>query len=181
MPLTVTPGGAADDSLITLAFFQTHCANMGYDLAAYTDTQQEIAIRKGTVYVEGLGVAVGRISSRWPGQISDGAQRRIWPRTNATFVDGVSISSDVIPAQVTEAVAEASFYELGNAGTLSALINLSKVAQKQSVGGSGLSVTYADSVEYRDARPMLLNVMDLLSGILVPDVEGPFFAFMSVG
>jgi len=179
MALTVTPGGASDDALITLANFQTYCASMGHVLTDYTDTQQEQAIRGGTSWVEGVGAISDRLPTRWPGVKTSATQRRTWPRSGATEVDGTAIASDIIPAAVQDAVAEAAFYALGNPGVLHTQITPAEAVKQEKVGP--LSVTYHDPKGASDLRAMLTVVDDLLSAILIPDLKGPGLYFQSVG
>lgn len=179
MALTVTPGGASDDALITLADFQSYCASMGHDLTDYTDTQQEQAIRGGTIWVEGVGAISDRLPTRWPGVKASATQRRVWPRAGATEVDGTAIAVDTIPAAVQEAVAEAAFYDLGNPGVLHAQITPAEAIKQEKIGP--LSTTYHDPQAAGDLRAMLTVVDDLLSAILIPDLKGPGLYLQSIG
>lgn len=179
MALTVTPGGASDDALVTLDTFQTYCTAHGYDLDDYATTQQEQAIRRGTVWVEGMAARTDRLATRWPGVKANGTQRREWPRSGATQVDGTAISDDVIPAAVEDAVCEVAFYDLGNPDVLYTAITPTEVVTQEKVGP--ISVTYADGRIADDARPMLTMVKDLLAPILVPDLSGPRSYMQSIG
>jgi len=179
MALTVTPSGAADDAMLTLAAFQSYCSAHGHDLTDYTDTQQEQSIRGGTIWVEGIGAISDRLPTRWPGVKASATQRRVWPRSGAKEVDGTAIASDTIPAAVQDAVAEAAFYDLGNPGVLHTRITPSEAVKQEKVGP--LSTTYHDPQSVGDLRAMLTVVDDLLSVILIPDPKGPGLYFQSVG
>lgn len=179
MALTVTPGGASDDALVTLAAFQTYCAARGYYLDSYVDTEQEQSIRKATVWVEGIGGRTERLATRWPGKKASATQRRTWPRSGAKDVDGLAIDDATIPAAIEDAVCEAAFYDLGNPGVLHAVVTPTEVVKQEKVGP--LSVTYADGKTSDDARPMLTVVKDLLAGILIPDLVGPRSYMQSIG
>lgn len=180
MPLTVTPGGAADDALVELDAFKSYCDARGY---AYgdDDTVIEQAIRRGTVWVEGVGAESGLVKSRWPGKKASATQRRAWPRSGATDVDGLSIDDATIPFAVQDAVCEAAFYDIANPGILHKAITPSDVVKSESVGGDGVKVTYQDGVDHNSARAMLSVVSDLLSGILVTQSTGPKVFMTSLG
>lgn len=179
MALTITPGGASDDALVTLAVFQSYCAAMGHDLTDYTEPQQEQAIRGGTIWVEGIGAISDRLPTRWPGVKASATQRRTWPRSGATEVDGTAIAGDTIPAAVQDAVCEAAFYDLDNPGVLHTQITPAEAVKQEKVGP--LSITYQDPQAAGDLRAMLSVVDDLLSAILIPDLKGPGLYLQSIG
>lgn len=181
MVLTVTPGGASDDALVDLADFQAYCSARGYDLDSYSDADQEQAIRRATVWVEGVGGPTTDLPSRWPGKKASAAQRRLWPRSGAKDVDGLAIDDDTIPAPIEDAVCEAAFYDLGNPGVLHSQITPSEVVKQEKVGP--ISTTYQDGSTgtAADYRPMLTVVNDLLSAILIPDLKGPQLYMQSIG
>lgn len=179
MALTVTPGGASDDALLTLAAFKTYCAARGYVLTSYTDPQMEQSIRLGTVWVEGVGFISDRLPTRWPGVKAAATQRRVFPRSGATEVDGSAIDDSTIPAAVEDAVAEAAFYDLGNPGVLHTQITPSEAIKQEKVGP--LSTTYHDPQGAGALRAMLTSVEDLLAPILIPDLTGPGMYMQSIG
>jgi hypothetical protein len=182
MALTVTPGGASDDAMLTLSGFKAYADARNWDYSGFDDTTAiEPAIRVGTVFVEGVGGPTAGLSSRWPGKKASASQRRIWPRTGAKDVDGLAIDADTIPASVEGAVAEAAWYELNNAGTLHAQINPSEVVKQEKVGP--LSVTYQDGSTGTawDYRPMLTVINDLLAPILIHELKGPSLYMQSIG
>jgi len=178
--LTVTPGGASDDALGTLAAFKAYHDARGNDYSAYSDTAIEQSIRRGTVWVEGLGARTkGRVGSRWPGARASATQRREWPRSGALRVDGTAIASSTIPAEVEEAVFEAAFYDLGNSGLLHATVTPAEIATSEAVGP--IKVSYATAEQHHAARVMLTVVDDLLSSILIPEPKGPFLYMQGIG
>lgn len=182
MALTVTPGGASDDALLTLAAFKVYADARNWDYSAFDDdTKIEPAIRVGTVFVEGVGGPTADLPSRWPGKKASATQRRLWPRSGAKDVDGLAIDASTIPAAVADAVAEAAWYELNNPGTLHAKITPSEVVKQEKVGP--LSVTYQDGSTGTawDYRPMLTAINDLLAAILIPDLKGPSLYMASIG
>jgi hypothetical protein len=182
MALTVTPGGASDDALLSLAAFKAYADARNWDYSGFDDaTEIEPAIRIGTVFVEGVGGPTADLPSRWPGTKASATQRRLWPRAGATDVDGLAIGSTTIPAPVEDAVAEAAWYELNNPGVLHAKITPSEVVKQEKVGP--LSVTYQDGSTGTawDYRPMLTVIADLLAAILIPDLKGPSLYMASIG
>lgn len=182
MTLTVTPGGASDDALVTLAAFKAYADARGWDYSAMNDTADlEPAIRRGTVWVEGMGGPTDRLPKRWPGVKASATQRREWPRSGAVYTDGTAISSTVIPPQVEDAVCEAAWFDLNNAGELFATVTPSGVVKSESVGSAGVKVEYRDGGDVQAARVMLTSVRDLLAPILIPDLKGPSLYMRSLG
>lgn len=179
MALTVTPGGAADDSLVSLADFETHCAAFGHDVSAFSDAQKEAVLRKATLWVEGIGARGKTISYRWPGTKASAAQARVWPRAGATAADGTALDPATIPWAVEQAVCEAAVYELANDGALFGALTLSQVVTGEAVGP--IKVTYRVPDDLDDARPMLAIVNDILSSILVAEQKGGNFLFAATG
>lgn len=178
MALTVTPGGPADDSLLSLDDFDTYCTNFGHTVTA-TDGEKEVALRKATLWVEGLGTRGYTMAYRWPGTLVSGTQLRAWPRAGATRPDGTAISSATIPVEVENAVAEAAVYELSNPGTLFAVLTPSEVVTSEAVGP--IKVAYATGNGLDDARPMLTIVNDMLSNILIPETRGAQGLMLAAG
>jgi len=182
MPLTITPGGASDDALVSLVDFKAYADARGWDYSAMDDAAEiEPAIRRGTVWVEGVGGPTERLPKRWPGVRASASQRREWPRSGAVFTDGTAISASTIPTQVADAVSEAAWFDLNNAGILFATVTPTDVVKSESVGGAGVKVEYRDGGDVQAARVMLTSVRDLLASILVPDLKGPSLWMGSVG
>lgn len=179
MTLTVTPGGASDDALVSLTDFQSYCDARGHDYSPYSTDQQEQAIRRATVWIEGVGGPTQDLPKRWPGRRASATQRRQWPRTGAKDVDGLMIPDDAIPAAIQDAVCETAFYDLENPDVLHSQVTPTDVVKQEKIGP--ISVTYADGSKPADFRPMLTVVNDLLASILIPDLTGPSLYMQSVG
>lgn len=180
MVLAVTPGGANDDALLTLAAFKAYADARGMDYSGSIDTEVEQAIRRATTWVEGLGGPTARLATRWPGIRADPDQRRVWPRSGAAYIDGTGIASDIIPAPVEEAVAEAAFYDLINPGVLHSKITPGDAIKSASAGPAKVEY-FGPGDDAMNLRPMLTAVTDLLAGLLTPDLDGPHFMFRAVG
>lgn len=174
MALTVTPGGVSDDALVSLADFQAYCSARGYSLLGVVDATQEQSIRLATVWVEGMGHRE-KGGTRWPGKRTSDTQRRLFPRTGATYRDGTAIAADIIPACVADAVCEAAAFDLTNPGALTGSLNLSEVVT--SAGAGPAKVTFRDAKTEREARTMIQSVSDLLADLLLPETYRPFAIF----
>jgi hypothetical protein len=108
MALVVEDGtGKSDadayDSLANIDAYHTNLGNAGW---TGTDAVKEIAIKKGTRY---LDLHYGR---RWRGSRSNETQALDWPRTGVTDDDSYSLDSDSMPADLLKACAEASLRAL---------------------------------------------------------------------
>lgn len=178
MALTVTPGGVADDSLATLAQLAAYASSRGYTLAG-DSAAQEASLRVGTVFVEGLGGPTARLATRWPGVRTSSAQRRAWPRTGATLTDGTALDPATIPPMIADAVCEAAYREGAAPGLLTKTINLARMVK--SAGAGPAKVEFFGGDDVGDMRDTLTAVMDLLSEVLAPDLDGPRFMFRAVG
>ncbi|MFY0681896.1 MAG: hypothetical protein JXR13_15105 [Thalassovita sp.] len=170
MAVTFTPGGANDDALTTLVFFQSHCASLGRDLSAHDESAQEQAIRRGTVWVEGLGARSKELATRWPGKKASSAQRRQFPRAGGAYVDGTPLDPETVPAAVQEAVCEAAYFHLIKPGVLDAAISLASQVSARKLGP--LSQTFEGAGSVEDVRTVLTTVEDLLAPIFVRPVSG---------
>lgn len=168
MALTVTPGGPADDSLVDRATFESYCDLMGFDYSAFTEDQRDTALRRGTIYVEGL--------SSWPGQRATTTQRRLFPRSGLLDADGLAYPSDTVPPPVQDAVCEAAFFDLGSPGVLNKALDAS--AKKVLTKVDKISWTLVGADGDRGLRVELTAVTDLLRPIMIGDTN---FFFGSAG
>lgn len=177
MALTVTPGGPADDSFVTLAYFTAYCASRGYVLGGNA-TSQEAHCRVGTVFVEGLGGPTERLATRFPGVRASATQRRAWPRAGAILTDGTAIDAATIPLQIQDATCEAAWADHQKPGSLGAALTLARAIKSAGAGPAKVEFFGGESIEA--LRPTVTAVMDLLADLLVPDLTGPRFTIMSV-
>lgn len=88
------------DSYISLADARAYAANYGYTLPD-DDTEADVALRQGTVYVD---------LNDWKGERLTTTQSLDWPRTDV-YCHGVLVPSDSVPLNVQHAqvVAAASY------------------------------------------------------------------------
>ncbi len=179
MTLTVTPGDASADSYADLNTFATYCANFDKSLSNFTEEGMEASLRRGTIFVEGLGGSVGNLVTRWPGVRGSTTQRREWPRSGAARLDGTALVADAIPTDVVDATCAAAYFDLTNPNILHAQITPSEIVK--SAGAGPAKVTFQDPKTTRDARAMLSEVEDYLAQILIPYTKGPRLYMKSIG
>jgi hypothetical protein len=93
-----------------------------------TDTDHEIALTRGSDYIDGT------YGARFAGTPTDPDQINAWPRTGAT-VYGSSIAGSVVPLRVIHASYEAALIELRKIGALTVLVDPAKKVKRQKVEG----------------------------------------------
>lgn len=157
MVLTVTPGGASDDSYISLADLKAHWDAIGFDYSGYTDPQIEEAARRATVWLDGT------YGARFPGSRTSGrAQALEWPRSGAVDRDGNTVDSATIPREIEKATAEAARYEVSGTD-LSPTVTTGATVKREKVGP--LEVEYAASGSVDAQRPVLTVVDGILAAL----------------
>lgn len=173
MALDATVGGASSDSYATLADFKAYADKVGYDYSAKTDDVIEIAMRKGTQYLDRA------YRTRWKGFRTDRNQALAWPRTANTDLpvnfltpsftvgvideDGYEIPTNVIPKQVKEAEYEATFLSLDGVNLLPRYERGNAIKRQRAKAGPVESET-----EYQSgapARDRFLTIEGLLAGL----------------
>lgn len=184
MAVTVTPGGASDDSMLSLDDLETHCTAFGHDISAYTDPQKEQSLRRMTLMVAGLGTRSATRSFAWPGARATATQSQPWPRTGAYRADGTAIDDETIPREIEMAIAEAVVYDLENPGVLQAAITTpaQSAVTMQKIGD--IERRFAQPSEgssWEMNRPILPIIYDILSGLLIPEMKGKTAQFLTVG
>lgn len=85
--------------------FKGHCENVGHDVAGYTDSDIEQALRRGTSYLDGV------YGSRFIGEASTFEQSLAWPRKRAKL-QGRFLPDSKIPEKIITAACEAAFMAL---------------------------------------------------------------------
>jgi hypothetical protein len=86
------------DAYVSVDGFKLHCANWGYDIAAFDDTKIEQAIRRATLYVDG---------HRFKGTRAAAGQALEFPRENLVDWSGHAVAG--VPRNVMAATAELAF------------------------------------------------------------------------
>ena len=159
-----------------IAYANKHIDRYSAVVTANVTQVIEPAIRRASAWVDGLGMDPANEKSHvWPGQRKSGTQRRIWPRINATYVDGIAISSELVPYEILDATAEAACWEVVNPNTLHGSITLSEVTKSDGIGP--LRETTMGATRIEDARACLTLVKDYLAGILQMPNDGMNFLF----
>lgn len=168
--------GLADaDAYVTVAEYKDRYAVI-YDLALTipdgtnaTDVQLGVAIRRGTILIEGYG-------SRFRGHRTDPDQALCWPRVGAyrtsggqRRVRGDAMSSDLIPKAVKVASCFASSYALQNPDEINQLIEQHRLVKREKIGGRvTVERQYSDLASSDSVRRMLTVVEEILDDMLAP-------------
>lgn len=102
MALDTTIGGAASDSYITLAEWQTYWTARGVDLTAHGhDSSHEANLRQAADWIDR--------NYRFVGYKQYQTQARAWPRITDHLIDGWPINADTLPQAVKDAQAELAY------------------------------------------------------------------------
>ena len=168
-------GLAEADAYVTVSEYKTRYA-VTYDLAltipdgtTATDTQLGVAIRRGTILIEGYG-------SRFRGHRTDPDQALCWPRTGAYRTSGgmrrvpsSPMSSDMVPKAVKVASCFASSYALQNPDEINQLIEQHRLVKREKIGGRvTVERQYSDLASSDSVRRMLTVVEEILDDMLAP-------------
>lgn len=162
MALDATIGGAASDSYDIVANATTYHAAMGNSAwAAAALADQESAMRRGTLWLDGA------YRKRWPGtRVNGRSQAREWPRDDATDLEGSTIDPLTIPQEVIYAQFEAALVELVSPGTLSPAVSAATVVKSEKVGPLTTEYAVSETSGVDSQYPTLGVVERLLSGIV---------------
>lgn len=166
--------GLADaDAYVTLTEYKTRYA-VTYDLSltltdgtAASDAQLEVAIRRGTILIEGYG-------SRFRGHRTDPDQALCWPRVGARRASGgrkqllgEPMSSDLIPKAVKVASCFAASYALQNPDEINQLIEQHRLVKREKIGGRvTVERQFSDLASSDSVRRMLTIVEEILDDML---------------
>jgi len=93
-------GVAGAESLASVAQFKTESTNFGFDYSAFTDTQIEVALRKGCLFMR------QEYRMRWKGYVVLATQAQDWPRCGVSTEPArmyYFTPSDTVPAEVVSA------------------------------------------------------------------------------
>lgn len=132
----------------------------------YTNTSgltPAVLRERGSAYID------GQYGDRFTGTPTGGiAQERAWPRTNA-FAYGVAIDLTSIPAAVVNASYAAAFAEASAPGSLSVVVNPSRMIKHQKVEGAVEREFFEPNASLsavEAATPVLATVEGLLKPFL---------------
>lgn len=132
MAVTVTPGGTADDSYISVSDADAYHEGRGNAAwANLDDDTKEVLLRQATDY---MGQAYGLA---WAGSRASDDQALDWPRADVCAF-GIDVLSTIIPPNVARACAVLALKAAS--GPLSP--DLGRVIQSQKIGP--IETTYAD-------------------------------------
>ena len=163
---------AEADSYVTLDEYKEFAE--GYDLAlnlpsggAASDPQLQVAIRRGTILIEGYG-------SRFRGDRNDPDQALCWPRTGAyrtsggrRQVRGPVMSNDIMPKAIKVATCFAASYALENPDDINQLIEQHRLVKREKIGGRvTVERQYSDLASSDSVRRMLTAVEEILDDML---------------
>jgi hypothetical protein len=165
MALTVE-NGTGGDALVSLNDFEVYCEEHGYDLTAFTDPEEEVAIRNASTYISRAFSYKG---------LKVGARHQIqaWPRYGVWDEEGYGVDYTTVPWEVVDATCEAAWYDLNNPGKLNPNVVITERALIETVGP--ISVTYESrrglGTNVNDSRPILTIIGDLLAPLLSPNAS----------
>lgn len=162
MALTVTPGAADADAFVSLEDCNAYCEARGLtDWTGSADSpadSREAAIRRATGYLSA--------GFSWKGYRTSGrAQALAWPRADVEDGEGNAVPSDEIPVEIVQACCHIAAAEVATPGVMSPSVDLTARVKSERVGP--LAIEYASVPNQAElARPVLLIVNDLISGLL---------------
>lgn len=166
MALNVTPSAPDADSYASLAEFEAYCLRMNYDIASYSVADQEAALRRATMYIDGT------YGGRFIGEVVASDQALEWPRKDAIY-RGKELMHDIIPAKVVAATCEAAFIEASNPDSLIAdFAGQSGQVVREKVGDLEVQYSDAKGQDLGSVTPMFSVIDGLLLGLIAPDVAG---------
>jgi len=112
MTLDATVSGAASDTYITLAEWETYASNAGW-VTVGTDAVKEVYLRRAAQYLDR--------SYRYVGYRNIELQARAWPRQMDRAIDGYWVDDDVVPQDIKDAQAEMAWLIHGGADPFATL------------------------------------------------------------
>lgn len=96
-------------SYVTLDELKQYWTDIGYSYASLSDAELQVLANRASRIID------TQYAERWPGVRRLSTQRFQWPRTDAHYRDGHSISYNIVPQEVKNAVLEMAY--VVNAGT----------------------------------------------------------------
>ena len=134
------------NAYISVAFYRAYFADRGRDVSAQTDQQVQGYIVRATDFVE------SRFGQRYQGTRKTLTQALGMPRTGMTL-DGVTLSSDAVPAMFSMGIAEYAFRASKYADLApDAPVPFEReAANGDAIAATGAVIEYADRQTERDA------------------------------
>src|SRR5687768_9190680 len=113
-------GLSTAESYISVANADSYHSVRGNTTWTGVDSLKEAALRRATTYID------GRYGARFTGTRRLARdQALMWPRSDATDVEGWTIENDEVPVEIERATAEAALRELVDPGSLSPDVEIS--------------------------------------------------------
>lgn len=153
-------GKADATSYASIAFFKQYFENQGYAFDSIADSDFEVWGNKATKTLEGLYLAI------WPGIRYSTTQALSWPRSDAYYIDEISIAYDVVPIEIQNATAE-MVYALSSGGDIQPVIDTAGNIIATSVAvedGVSETIKYSENSYFLD-RDRYTAVEDALARI----------------
>lgn len=176
MTIVATAGAANADSYVTLTEANDYFTALGVTAWTGTDSVKEVALRKGTAYLD------NQYRGLWRGITFTSTQALAWPRAEGTRepyrmsllsplydAEGRSIATDSVPAQVKRAAMEAALLALGGTDLEPALDRGGQIKSiSKGVGPLSKSITYMDGApsvtQYTKIEGMLRGLVTSTPG-----------------
>lgn len=135
---------------------QAYATSKDVALASDDETQQNGALVRASLALDAM------YGSRFPGTPLTNSQLSAWPRKDAAWPDGESISG--VPDQIVAATCELAIAELENPGSLTPIITPGKVKTRARVEGA-VDVSYAAASA--NAVSSMIPVLTAVDALLV--------------
>lgn len=129
MAIDATVGGAASDSYVTTAEFDTYAAEMGWSV-----TVTEASLRRARMYLDR--------AYTWLGQRASSTQALQWPRYIGGYVEGYPVASDAIPKAIMDAQCEMAYLILSGTDPFATITGGAVTSERKKVDVIETAVTY---------------------------------------
>lgn len=169
MALTVEDGtGLIDaDAFVSVEYCDTYCNDRELTDWLDGDADPDGAIRRATSFLTNSYV--------WKGvKLRGRLQAQAFPRMDVQDEEGNAVDPNSVPLEVLQACCELAAYERANPGALAPSVTLTDRVRREKIGP--LEIEYVNTAtSLVDARPVLLNVDDMISGLLAEGSASPIF------
>ena len=169
MALTVTPGGASDDSYVEVADADAYVLATGFVGWPSDQTEKEQALRRATNWLD------GKYLHRFPGQPVNGRSQSLqWPRSSAVDIDGNAIDEASIPAEIERATIEAALREAVTPNCLTPDYVKTQQVKRRKVGP--IEREFFETSSADDIQPFVTSVEHIVKPILTRRITTPIMA-----